>query len=150
MISEAFDISKKIRIYNFYGFEIIEDADLSIFRESLEKYKIIYFTRMNDYFENKNLMRVFKIKKKVGEGGFGKVYLAEQKHTKINYAIKFFRHNFTSVKEINFLYKEIEALKRLDHVNIIKFYTYCLLDDEKLALILEYASGGTLRGIKNY
>jgi len=48
---------------------------------------------------------------------------------------------------VNFLYKEIEALKRLDHKNVIKLLTFCSDAQENIILILEYASGGSLRGI---
>lgn len=47
---------------------------------------------------------------------------------------------------MNFLYKEIEALKRLDHKNIIKLLSFCNDSNENIILILEYASGGSLRG----
>lgn len=50
----------------------------------------------------------------------------------------------------NYLYKEIEALKKLDHNNIIKLYTYFQLDNnDELALVLEYAEGGTLKEFLN-
>lgn len=45
---------------------------------------------------------------------------------------------------VNFIYKEIEALKRLDHKNIIKLIGYFTDVNENIVLILEYASGGTL------
>jgi len=48
--------------------------------------------------------------------------------------------------EIKYLYKEIEALKRLDHKNIIKLYSFCTDINENIVLILEYAEGGSLRG----
>lgn len=45
----------------------------------------------------------------------------------------------------NYLYKEIDALKKLDHHNIIKLETYFQLESDELALLLEYAEGGTLK-----
>ena len=48
--------------------------------------------------------------------------------------------------EIKYLYKEIEALKRLDHKNIIKLYSFCNDINDNIVLILEYAQGGSLRG----
>jgi serine/threonine protein kinase len=48
--------------------------------------------------------------------------------------------------EIKYLYKEIEALKRLDHKYIIKLWSFCTDSNENIVLILEYAEGGSLRG----
>lgn len=60
-------------------------------------------------------------------------------------AIKYMNINWclasaTHVKEI---YREAQALWRLDHGNIIKFYD-AYLDGENLVLIIEYAKGGEL------
>lgn len=145
-ISQVFEISKKIRIFNFYGFEILDDSDLVSYKQSIDCHKIIFYTKSNEFFENKNILRALKIKKKLGEGGFGKVYLAEQKFTHKNFAVKFFRYSSSSIKDLNFLYKEIEVLRKLEQNHIIKLYTYCILEDDKIALILEYAEGGTLKG----
>jgi serine/threonine protein kinase len=38
-------------------------------------------------------------------------------------------------------------MKKLDHPNIIKIINFCLVGNHKVALILEYGSGGTLKGI---
>lgn len=145
LISEEFDVSKKLRLYNFHGYEIIEDSDLDYLKEKEEFLNFIYFTRINGIFENKNFMRIYKIKEKIGEGGFGKVYLAQQKFTNHYFAIKIFRQSFFSAKNLNHLYKEIEILKKLDHPNIIKLYSNFVLDYDRIVLILEYISGGTLR-----
>ena len=48
--------------------------------------------------------------------------------------------------DMKYLFKEIEALKRLDHYNIIKMITYGILDDEKIVILLEFGEGGTLKG----
>ena len=146
LISESFDVTKKIRLYNFFGLEIIDESDLSNFHDYLEKYSVIFFTKAQEFFENRNLLKILNIKYKLGEGGFAKVYMAEQKFTSQMFAIKYFRHDYSLIRDINFLYREIEALRRLENKHIIKLYTYCLLDNDKIALILEFASGGNLKG----
>lgn len=88
---------------------------------------------------------MFNFKEKLGEGGFGKVYLVEEKESHQNYALKFLRHSFKDVKAVNFLYKEIEILTRLEHRNIVKLYSYFETEENKIALIMEYCSGGTLK-----
>ena len=119
-----------------------EDADLFCLQEK----KILFFTKNNEEFNTYNLIRMFTFIKKLGEGGFGKVYLVKQKMTNTKYAIKFLRYNFLNVKDVSFLYKEIEVLMRLEHSNIIKLYSYfATKDNNNIALIMEYLSGGTLR-----
>lgn len=44
-----------------------------------------------------------------------------------------------------YLYKEIEALRLIDHPHIIKLETYFQIESDYLALLLEYARGGTLK-----
>jgi serine/threonine protein kinase len=51
---------------------------------------------------------------------------------------------------MNFLFKEIDALKRLEHPNIIKLYASCMMSDNTLALVLEYSKGGSLKGKINH
>ena len=48
-----------------------------------------------------------------------------------------------------YLYKEIEALKKLDHPHIIKLETYFQLESDQMALVLEYAKEGTLKQYLN-
>lgn len=79
------------------------------------------------------------------QGGFGKVYLAEQKYSKDPFAIKLFRDNFVNVHDVSFLYKEISTLAKLEHKCIIKLHTFCTTEENQIALILEYAAGGSLK-----
>ena len=133
---------RAVNLYNDKGILITEDADLFYLQEK----KILFFTKNNEEFNTYNLIRMFTFIKKLGEGGFGKVYLVKQKMTNTKYAIKFLRYNFLNVKDVSFLYKEIEVLMRLEHTNIIKLYSYfATKDNNNIALIMEYLSGGTLR-----
>jgi hypothetical protein len=66
-ISNYFEVSRKIRIFNFAGLEIMEESDLNRFMEGTEKHKVIFFLRNQETFENKNIMRLFKLKRKLGE-----------------------------------------------------------------------------------
>jgi serine/threonine protein kinase len=70
--------------------------------------------------------------------------MAEQRYTKDCYAVKFLKSCF--YQDHSFIYREIEALKRLYHKNIVKLINYCILDDNKLVFILEYVPGGSLKG----
>lgn len=68
LIFSCFELkNKKIRLYDFKGIEISEDADLWKFIDDKEKNKIIFFTQLNEIFELKNVLRPLKYVKKLGE-----------------------------------------------------------------------------------
>lgn len=62
------------------------------------------------------------MKRKLGEGGFGSVYLAHDRHLDQEVAIKIL--NFQCSKTSHMITKEIEALGSLRHKNIVKLYDY--------------------------
>ena len=61
------DINKKIRLFNFFGIEIIDDSDLKTFFSEVIRHKVIFFTRNNENFDYSKVMRLFKLIKKLGE-----------------------------------------------------------------------------------
>lgn len=133
-------------LYDDKGILITEDADL----DSVLEKQILFFSKNREEFDSGNLLRPYEFIKKIGEGGFGKVYLVKQKMSRKYYTIKFLNHNSYNVKDINFLYKEINILMRLKHPQIIELYSFCLTDENEFALIMEYIPGGTLKEyIKN-
>lgn len=77
-----------IRIFNFYGIEFLDDSDLYVLESKNRNSKICYFSNQNRT-TNKHLINCFKIKHKIGEGGFGKVFLSNQIFSNEMYAIKF-------------------------------------------------------------
>jgi len=130
-----------LSLYDDKGILITEDADLDFV---LEK-QILFFSKNKEEFDSSNLLRPYEFIKKLGEGGFGKVYLVRQKMNNKYYTIKFLNHNSNNVKDINFLFKEINILMRLKHPQIIELYSFCLTDENEFALIMEYIPGGTLK-----
>ena len=130
-----------MNLYDDKGILITEDADLDFV---LEK-QILFFSKNKEEFDSSNLLRPYEFIKKLGEGGFGKVYLVRQKMSNKYYTIKFLNHNSHNVKDINFLFKEINILMRLKHPQIIELYSFCLTDENEFALIMEYIPGGTLK-----
>lgn len=138
---ESLNNCKNINLYDDKGILITEDADLYFLKES----KIILFTKNNEELNSYNLLRLYDFINKLGQGGFGEVHLIQQKMNKNYYTIKFLNHDFLNIKDLQFLYKEINFLMRLNHPQIIKLYSYCISTDNKLSLIMEYLSGGTLK-----
>ena len=141
LINEYFDINtKKIALFDWKGVEMTEDSDLWKLTDDFAYNRVVFFIKKGEVFDNKNILRLFKLGKSLGEGGFGKVFLATFADTEETFAIKFLTH----VNDVDYLFKEINVLTRLEHDNIIKLYSYCATEENKIALIMQYASGGTL------
>uniref|UniRef100_A0AC34GAC7 Protein kinase domain-containing protein n=1 Tax=Panagrolaimus sp. ES5 TaxID=591445 RepID=A0AC34GAC7_9BILA len=84
--------------------------------------------------------------KKLGEGGFGKVYLAKERSTGKEYAIKIIDKK--KMHKPEFAGRELQNMKSLEHKNIIKLYnaveTWGDEIGDSLYLVMEYAAGGDL------
>lgn len=70
IIACHFETSQRVRLFNILGIEILDDSDLQHYYDphtGMDEHKLIFFTKEHEPFENHNLMRVFKIKKLLGE-----------------------------------------------------------------------------------
>ncbi len=89
-------------------------------------------------------MEFLEIKKKLGQGGFGSVYLAFDSLNQREVAVKilsFHDHPLSS----HMLSKEIEALRSLNHKHIVKMYSSFPLPKKQLiVVVMEYLKGGEL------
>ena len=102
---------------------------------------------------NMNSLIPIKVKNNnviLGEGGFSKVQLYQNKTTKIKYAVK--KMNLTQLEKLSqnkkFILNEVNIQGRINHPNIIKLYNYFEIKNNCI-LILEYASKGTLFDLIN-
>ena len=59
--------------------------------------------RHEDRYLGKILFKHYKLKKKIGEGSFGKIYIAIHIETKEEYAIKLVSKKFFNIKNIKLL-----------------------------------------------
>ena len=86
----------------------------------------------------------FYIKKeKIGQGKFSEVFLATEKATGINYAMKCIQKRMLDQNEREFIRKELSILTALSHNSIVKFKE--LFDSRKsIIIIMEYIKGGDL------
>jgi serine/threonine protein kinase len=90
----------------------------------------------------------YRILEKLGEGGMGVVYLAEDTHLGRRVAIKFLTalhdHNYRA----RFL-REARAISTLSHPNIAIIHDYGETSDEQPFIVMEYVKGDTLSDMLN-
>lgn len=91
--------------------------------------------------ELKGKIGKYKILKKLGSGGFGTVYLAEDTFLKTLRALKI-PHGIASQSE-KILQESILQSKLLDHPNIVKLLTVDIID-RTLIMVMEYVNGTDL------
>ena len=80
----------------------------------------------------------------LGEGGMGTVYRGEDTGTQRLVAIKRLKPNLTTPDMIARFVREAEALRELNHPNIVKMLDY-INENDNHYLIIEYLAGGDLR-----
>jgi serine/threonine protein kinase len=88
-------------------------------------------------------MTDFEIKKELGIGSYGKVYLVNHKKTKAEYALKIIdKLDTINQKEKNYFNRELEIMYKLDHPNIVKLYSH-FEDNNCCYLLMQYIPNGS-------
>jgi eukaryotic-like serine/threonine-protein kinase len=88
----------------------------------------------------------FRILAKLGEGGMGAVYRAEQISLKRAVAVKVLRPELSQNQMIVRRFSaEAEAVAKLDHPSTVKVYDFGQDTDGSLFIAMEYIEGGSLR-----
>ena len=101
--------------------------------------------------QNKNIfngkIENYQITKELGKGSYATVKLATHQITKKKYALKIYtKKSLLNRQKRNTVKNEIDILKQLDHINIMKLFE--IIDtNENLYLVLEYIKGGSLLDI---
>ncbi|NXK48973.1 NEK5 kinase, partial [Chauna torquata] len=88
-------------------------------------------------------MDKYEILKKIGEGSFGKIFLAKGKVDNEQCVIKEIDLTKMPVKEKEASQKEVILLAKMKHTNIVTFYA-SLQEKNKLYIVMEYCDGGDL------
>ena len=85
----------------------------------------------------------FEIKKELGVGSFGKVYLVIHKKTNVKYAIKAIDKRNKTNQEEPYFRREIEIMYKVHHPNVVKLFGH-FEDNDYCYFIMEYISKGNV------
>jgi serine/threonine-protein kinase len=87
----------------------------------------------------------YALKRKLGEGGMGEVWLAEHALLKRPCAVKFIRPDLAAHPAMAARFaREVHAVTGLTHVNTVRVYDYGRADDGSFYYVMEYLEGPTL------
>jgi len=90
--------------------------------------------KLNQKYQDYNMVNM------VGEGRHGAVFIVQHKQSEQYYACKLLNK---SNNEVQSMRQEIEAMRRLDHPNIVRLFE-TLEDTENVFLLMELCQGGDL------
>ncbi|XP_075055162.1 serine/threonine-protein kinase Nek5-like isoform X2 [Mixophyes fleayi] len=85
----------------------------------------------------------YEIIRMIGEGSFGKAFLAKGKKDNIQCVIKEINLSKMPRKEKEASYKEVTLLSKMKHPNIVTFFT-SIEEKNNLYIVMEYCDGGDL------
>jgi serine/threonine-protein kinase len=87
----------------------------------------------------------YTLRRKLGEGGMGEVWLAEHGLLRRPCAVKFIRPDLAASPATAARFaREVQAVTGLSHVNTVRVYDYGRSDDGSFYLVMEYLDGPTL------
>lgn len=90
-------------------------------------------------------MGQYTLKRKLGEGGMGEVWLAEHGLLKRPCAVKFIRPELAANPSNAARFtREVQAVTGLSHFNTVRVYDYGKADDGSFYFVMEYLDGPTL------
>jgi serine/threonine-protein kinase len=90
----------------------------------------------------------YSLKKKLGAGGMGEVWLAEHRLLKRPCAVKFIRPELAANPATAARFeREVRAVTALTHFNTVRLYDYGQGDDGSFYYVMEYLDGPTLESL---
>jgi eukaryotic-like serine/threonine-protein kinase len=94
------------------------------------------------------VMPGYRIDRLIGEGGFGQVWRALRERDGMLVAIKVLHLELIRSNDaLRRFERELEAIGRLDHRNVVRALDHGTLDDGRPYLVLEYIEGPSLRDV---
>lgn len=102
-------------------------------------------TKPDPYVGREILSGQFKVLERVGSGGMGAVYRAQQPSMDRFVAVKILHSKFTNRKDlVSRFRREARAMSHLTHPNTAKVYLYGQLEDNACYIVMEYLEGRNL------
>jgi len=95
----------------------------------------------NDPYVGMEILGQYRIERKLGEGGMGMVYLADQPAMARKAAIKILRPEIASEDQLERFQREAQTLSHIDHPHIIKVYNFGTLDQGERYIAMEFVQG---------
>lgn len=125
-----------------------KQKDISILEKTTEDAPI-GLTTDRDPLIGSLLERRYLVKRKLGHGGFGAVYLAsDEKMLSRPVVVKaLLDEKIRSEWSVRKFKQEMEALARVDHPSIVGIYDSGQLDNGKPYLVMQYVDGASLRAL---
>eukprot|EP01017_Pseudomicrothorax_dubius_P049167 TRINITY_DN9100_c0_g1_i2.p1 TRINITY_DN9100_c0_g1~~TRINITY_DN9100_c0_g1_i2.p1 ORF type:complete len:619 (-),score=149.59 TRINITY_DN9100_c0_g1_i2:61-1917(-) len=128
-----------------YGLILVRNGDkIELFTQDKEQWvewrrALARFSVMTTFHEN------YAVHKMIGKGNFARVYLAENKSTRKQFAVKAFEKArlLFNLRGKDSLMNEISVMQALDHPNIIKLYEV-YESKSSIYLIMELVLGGEM------
>ncbi|MEM9067316.1 MAG: serine/threonine-protein kinase [Myxococcota bacterium] len=100
---------------------------------------------MPDNYVGKDVAGQFRIVKKIGSGGMGSVYKAEQPEMNRHVAIKILHPRYLSRSDlVSRFRREARAMSHLSHPNTARVFLYGQLEDGACYFVMEYLEGRNL------
>ena len=130
---------------NYFSFSIVYPTKTRVYYCDNEKDYKTWVKKLKEATEYTNLLDIYEIKEKLGNGKFGLVKLGINKMTKEKVAIKIMDKSKMDTSDIGLVRTEIEILKICQHPNIIRLYDI-FENVDYLYIIMEYCPGGDLFG----
>jgi len=98
-----------------------------------------------DPYLGRDISGQFRVLEKIGSGGMGAVYKAEQPEMRRFVAIKILHKRYLSRKDLVTRFKrEARAMSHLSHPNTARVFLYGQLDDNACYFVMEYLEGRNL------
>lgn len=92
----------------------------------------------------------YRLRRKLGQGGMGEVYLAEHALLKRPCAVKRIHPKFLhSVEQIKRFEREVQTTARLRHPNTVEIFDYGRAEDGTFYYVMEYLPGMSLEELVN-
>ena len=114
--------SKTFEDKKYYAFSVVYPAKTRIYFCDDEKQFKSWISNLRKATGYTNLLDIYEVKQKLGNGKFGLVKLGINKQTKEKVAIKIMNKKKMDTSDIELMRTEIEILKICQHPNIIRLY----------------------------